>query len=91
MEKIAREVPWLTYVPTVSRPWEDEWPGETGRVDDIIRKYADLWSLDGRHTTAYLCGHPEMLEHGKAILQRHGWPADALKAESYFVPVPVHA
>ena len=91
MQKIAREVPWLTYVPTVSRPWEDAWPGETGRVDDIIRKYADLWSLDGRHTTAYLCGHPEMLEHGKAILQRHGWPADALKAESYFVPVPVHA
>jgi ferredoxin/flavodoxin---NADP+ reductase len=91
MEKIAREVPWLVYVPTVSRPWEDEWPGETGRVDDILRKYADLWSLDGRHTTTYLCGHPEMLEHGKAILQRHGWPADALKSESYFVPVPVHA
>jgi ferredoxin--NADP+ reductase len=91
MEKIAREVPWLTYVPTVSRPWEDDWPGETGRVDDILRKYADLWSLDGRHTTAYLCGHPEMLEHGKAILQRHGWPADALKVETYFVPVPVHA
>jgi ferredoxin--NADP+ reductase len=91
MEKIAREVPWLVYVPTVSRPWEDEWPGETGRVDDILRKYADLWSLDGRHTTTYLCGHPEMLEHGKAILQRHGWPTDALKSESYFVPVPVHA
>ena len=35
MERIAAEVPWLTYVPTVSRPWDDpEWTGETGRVDD---------------------------------------------------------
>jgi ferredoxin--NADP+ reductase len=91
IERIARGVPWLTYVPTVSRPWEDDWPGETGRVDDVIRKYADLWSLDGRHTTAYLCGHPEMLAHGKAILQRHGWAKDGLKEESYFVPAPVHA
>jgi ferredoxin--NADP+ reductase len=94
IEKIVRDVPWLTYVPTVSRPWEDpDWPGETGRVDDVLRKYADSWSLDGRHTTAYLCGHPEMLEHGKAILRRHGWAKDALKDESYFVPAPapVHA
>jgi ferredoxin/flavodoxin---NADP+ reductase len=89
IQRITRDVPWLTYVPTVSRPWDDDWPGETGRVDDVIRKYADLWSLDGFHTTAYLCGHPEMLDHGKAILQRHGWPKDALKEERYFVPVPV--
>jgi ferredoxin--NADP+ reductase len=94
IESIVREVPWLTYIPTVSRPWEDpDWPGETGRVDDVLRKYADSWSLDGRHTTAYLCGHPEMLEHGKAILRRRGWTKDALKDESYFVPAlaPVHA
>ena len=89
IERIAREVPWLTYVPTVSRPWEDDWPGETGRVDDVIRKYTDLWSLDGRNTTAYLCGHPEMLVHGKAILQRHRWTKDALKEESYFVQTAV--
>jgi ferredoxin--NADP+ reductase len=91
MENLAGEVPWLTYVPTVSRPWEDLWPGETGRVDDVLRKYADLWSLDGRQTTAYLCGHPGLLANSKEILQRHGWPADALKAESYFVPARAHA
>ena len=29
IEAIASEVPWLTYVPTVSRPWEDKnWKGK---------------------------------------------------------------
>ncbi len=87
MERIAAEVPWLTYVPTVSRPWDDpEWTGETGRVDDLIRKYADQWGLDTSTTTAYLCGHPEMVEHGKAILRRRGWKKEALKEEVYFLP-----
>ncbi|HEY7496885.1 MAG TPA: ferredoxin--NADP reductase [Vicinamibacterales bacterium] len=87
MERIAADMPWLTYVPTISRPWDDpEWPNETGRVDDLIRKYSDLWELDTNTTTAYLCGHPEMVEHGKAILRRRGWKKEALKEEIYFVP-----
>ena len=91
IETLAHAVPWLTYVPTVSRPWDEpDWRGETGRVDDVIRKYADQWSLDPGHTTAYLCGHPEMIGHGKAILRRHRWEKDALKEESYFVPTPAH-
>jgi ferredoxin/flavodoxin---NADP+ reductase len=86
LERIAAQVPWLTYVPTVSRPWEDpDWSWETGRVDDLIRKYGDQWSLDTDSTTAYLCGHPEMVEHGKAILRRRGWKKDALKEEVYFI------
>ena len=86
LERIATEVPWLTYVPTVSRPWDDpEWQGETGRVDDIIRKYADQWGLDTNTTTAYLCGHPDMIEHGKAILRRRGWKKEAMREEVYFI------
>ena len=92
IETLAHTVPWLTYVPTVSRPWDEaDWRGETGRVDDVIRKYADQWSLDAGHTTAYLCGHPEMLEHGKGIVRRHRWEKDAVKEERYFIPTPVHA
>lgn len=87
LERIADEVPWLTYVPTVSRPWDDPaWTRETGRVDDLIRKYTDSWSLDAATTTAYLCGHPEMVEHGKAILRRRGWKKEAMKEEIYFLP-----
>jgi ferredoxin--NADP+ reductase len=87
MEGVAREVPWLTYVPTVSRPWEDEkWKGETGRVDDVVRKYADLWKLTPSDTKVYLCGHPEMVENVRGIVRRRGWEENAIQAEAYFVP-----
>ena len=86
LQKLAREVPWLEYVPTVSRPWEDEkWTGETGRVDDILRKYTDMWGL-GTNATAYLCGHPSMVESSKGILKRIGFTKEGLKEEIYWVP-----
>jgi ferredoxin--NADP+ reductase len=85
--KVAEEVPWLTYVPTVSRPWEDsKWSGETGRVDDLIRKYTDRWDLKPANTKIYLCGHPEMIENTRGIVRRHGWLEAAIQAEAYFVP-----
>jgi ferredoxin--NADP+ reductase len=84
-ERIAGEAPWLKYVPTVSRPWEEEvWNGEKGRVDDLLRKYTHVWGLKPEETTAYLCGHPSMLENGRGILQRAGWKKDAIQDEAYF-------
>jgi ferredoxin--NADP+ reductase len=84
----AAEVPWLKYVPTVSRPWEDpEWKGEMGRVDDLIRKYSDLWKLTPADTKVYLCGHPDMIENVRGIVRRRGWHEDAIEAEAYFVPL----
>jgi ferredoxin--NADP+ reductase len=86
LQKVAQEVPWLKYVPTVSRPWEDQkWTGETGRVDDILRKYADMWGL-GSTAVAYLCGHPAMVENSKGILHRIGFTKEVLKEEIYWVP-----
>jgi ferredoxin--NADP+ reductase len=86
LEQIAAEAPWFKYVPTVSRPWEDaHWKGETGRVDDVLRKYADSWGLKPEATTAYLCGHPSMVEHGRGILERAGWKKEAVLDEVYFV------
>jgi ferredoxin--NADP+ reductase len=71
----------------VSRPWEDEnWKGEVGRVDDLMRKYADQWGCTGANSIAYLCGHPEMVEHGKGILKRIGFTKENLKEEVYWVP-----
>jgi len=90
--RIAADVPWLTYVPTVSRPWGDKsWEGETGRVDDLVRKYSDSWRLTPENTVAYLCGHPTMVENAKGILKRRGWQKEALKEEVYFVPSKVAA
>jgi len=87
LRSIAKQVPWLQYVPTVSRPWEDEtWTGETGRADDILRKYADMWGLTAANSIVYLCGHPEMIDHGKAILKRIGFAKEFMKEEIYWVP-----
>jgi ferredoxin/flavodoxin---NADP+ reductase len=87
LERVSREVPWLTYAPTISRPWEDtEWNGERGRVDDLIRKYSDMWNLTPAHTKVYLCGHPEMIENVRGIVRRRGWEETAIQAEAYFVP-----
>lgn len=85
MERYAAEAPWFNYAPTVSRPWEDaSWKGETGRVDDLLRKYMDSWGLRPEITTAYLCGHPNMVENSRGILERAGWKRDALFEEVYF-------
>jgi ferredoxin--NADP+ reductase len=85
LESYSREVPWFKYVPTVSRPWEDSaWRGETGRVDDLIRKYADEWGLRAEETTGYLCGHPTMVENVRGILHRAGWKKEAVFEEIYF-------
>lgn len=87
MEAIAGQVPWLKYVPTISRPWDEPaWTGETGRVDDLIRKYSDLWGLKPSNTSAYLCGHPDMIEHGKGILKRCGFQKEQMAEEVYFIP-----
>jgi len=86
LQKFAEEAPWFQYVPTVSRPWDDEkWSGETGRVDDVLRKYTDMWGL-GTNAIAYLCGHPAMVEGSKGILKRIGFTKEGLKEEIYWVP-----
>jgi ferredoxin/flavodoxin---NADP+ reductase len=87
LERLAAGVPWLKYIPTVSRPWEDSaWTGEVGRAEDIVRKYADRWTLSGENTTAYLCGHPQMIELGLGILKRARFGKTSLKQEVYWVP-----
>jgi ferredoxin--NADP+ reductase len=88
LKQFAKVLPWFTYVPTVSRPWDhQEWSGEIGRADDVLRKYADQWGLDAANTVAYLCGHPEMIEHSKAILKRRGFTdKTSIKEEVYWVP-----
>jgi ferredoxin--NADP+ reductase len=89
LTRVGREVPWLTYVPTVSRPHEDPaWTGETGRVDGILERYLDQWSLQARRTTVYLCGHQGMIEHGREIVLRRGWPIETLRDEMYTLSPP---
>ena len=84
LTEIARDG-WLTYILTVSRPWEDtDWKGERGRVEDVLRKYADDLGFDHTNAVSYTCGHPEMIENTKGILARSGFPKERIKEEKYF-------
>jgi ferredoxin--NADP+ reductase len=43
--------------------------------------------LDATNTTAYLCGHPDMIANSKAILKRRGFvDRTAIKEEIYWIP-----
>ena len=76
---------WLTYIPTVSRPWaEPSWKGETGRIEDVMRKHADQLGFDHSNSVAYACGHPQMVANVKAILARARFRKDQIKEEKYF-------
>jgi ferredoxin--NADP+ reductase len=84
LEELSR-AGWLTYIPTVSRPWaEPNWTGETGRVEDIVRKHADRLGFDHSNSVAYVCGHPQMVTNVKAILARARFCKDEIKEEKYF-------
>ena len=85
LERYAGEASWFKYVATVSRPWDNPgWKGESGRVDDLLRKYTEAWGLFPNTTTAYLCGHPKMIENSRGILERAGWKKEAILEEAYF-------
>lgn len=82
---LAAEFGWVHYVPTVSRPWEDpEWDGETGRVEDVLRKHADNFGVAPGHGAVFLCGHPTMISNARAIMRRHGLGDKEIREEQYW-------
>jgi ferredoxin--NADP+ reductase len=86
LEALAESAKWFRYIPTVSRPWEDAaWQGEVGRVEDLLRKYSDSLGLEPAGTTAYLCGHPGMIENAKGILMRRGFSKESIREEAFWV------
>ncbi len=76
---------WFEYVPTVSRPWADPgWEGETGRVEDILRKYSDRFEVAPGLGTVYLCGHPGMIATARAVMTRRGLQEAEVIEEQYW-------
>jgi ferredoxin/flavodoxin---NADP+ reductase len=87
LRALDAELPWLTYVPSVSRPWEDPaWTGELGRAEDVVRKHADALGATPRNSVAYLCGHPEMIATVRGIMRRRGYDNKDVREELYFQP-----
>jgi ferredoxin--NADP+ reductase len=84
LAKLSQES-WLRYVPTVSRPWDEpEWTGETGRVEDVLRKHTDALGFTAANTVAYLVGHPQMIENAKGVLMRTRFPKENIHEEKFF-------
>jgi len=84
LEKLSREHENIIYIPTVSRPEEERnngWQGEKGRVNLIVEKYLEKFSLDPKSTLVYACGHPGMIEDVK---QRLGSKGYKVKEEKYW-------
>jgi ferredoxin-NADP reductase len=50
----------------------------------VVRKYVDEWGLKAAETTGYLCGHPNMVENCRELLQRAGWQKGTMFEEVYF-------
>ncbi len=85
LQALSREFATINYVPTVSRFAEDPtWSGEVGRVEDVLRKYADSLPLADSNTAAYLCGHPQMIENARGILSRCRVAPERIHEEKYF-------
>lgn len=82
---LAARYDWLDYVPTISRPWaEPAWTGETGRVEDVLRKWMDRLGIDPADAAGYACGNPDMIENAKGIFARARLAEDAIHEEKYF-------
>lgn len=84
LESLSRSG-WCSYLPTISRPWEEpDWKGETGRIEDVLRKHADRLGFHSTNTVAYACGHPGMVESVKGLLARARFPKEQFREEEYF-------
>lgn len=70
-----KTLPDFTYVPTLSRPLEDDhWKGEKGRVTGLIDKYIP----EGANVDVYICGSPVMVDSCAEILKRKKIPGDRI-------------
>lgn len=86
LQELDRRYDWLTYIPTVSRPWEDpDWTGEVGRVEDVLRKHVDRSAFHPDRAAAYACGHPKMIDKAQDILRRARFDDDHIHEEKYFI------
>lgn len=75
----------VTAVPTISRPWmHPAWTGETGRVEDVLRKHLDALGWAPGKTTGYACGNPTMIDNVQGVMARAGIPEAQIREEKYF-------
>ena len=82
--QVGGELP-LTYVATVSRPWDSPgWSGCTGRVETIVVSQMDQHRLTAENTTIYLCGNPDMVSAVEELALERGFDPKQVRKELYW-------
>jgi NAD(P)H-flavin reductase len=76
LEELAARCPWLTLTPVVTAG--RDWPGETGRMHEVIARRGDWADRD-----AYLAGPGEMTAETTAYLTGAGMPPEHVHAEDF--------
>lgn len=78
LETLARRFDNLIYIPSISRPDEEEsWSGETGYLqhqlaEGRLEELAEV-ALSPASSHVFLCGNPDMIDAAVAILARRGF------------------
>jgi ferredoxin-NADP reductase len=81
---VAREDPWLSYRPILSRvPAHHAWRGQRGHVGALLDAILGRRELTPERTVAYLCGNPVMIEGCRARLAAAGMSPDAIRSERF--------
>lgn len=81
-EKLAAKYKNFTFDLTLSRPENESWEkegGKIGRVTDLLKTL----ELDPKTTTAYICGLKDMVEETTKILQQKGLLPEAIHFERF--------
>ncbi len=83
---LAKALPNLTYIPSITRTLVDKWwTGETGRVSGYFKDnvFAEKFSLplDPTQTSVFLCGNPLMIEEVTHLLEPRGYSIHSLQAQ----------
>jgi Na+-transporting NADH:ubiquinone oxidoreductase subunit F len=80
LRELERVLPNFTYIPTLSRTTaEDQWPGEKGRVTDLIQKIIpDYAPID-----VYICGAPAMVQSCVDLLTAKGIQTEHIRFDKF--------
>lgn len=81
MQALAAQMPWLEFIPVLSRPLpEDNWQGRTGRVQSaLLIDFNDFSGMD-----VYACGSPAMIEEVKSLMLAKGLAQKDFYADPFY-------
>ena len=77
LEKAAKEYPWFSYVPTLTREPDESWTGQRGRVQQLFSSgYLEELTqapFSKEYSHFLLCGNPQMIDDVQALLEGRGF------------------